>query len=637
IKIPLITLVLFSLLLPNPPSSFAKNKIQAEGEINGEILGEQLFQESEFPLEPSIPGRIEKTGTYFEIRDSEYLNITLKSTEEIKIVLESIPRMISMDIEAAKDNINSTELTIGGLKVNETYYKYQDSYKNETVFVSDGNGNYSWRQDLSQPHHIWIQEKRGTIFIPDDCSKYGIWDEATRTCTLNRDLTESVEFTSDNIILDCQTRNITGDQTSYGIYLNGKTSVVIKSCIISNFSVNLGLFNSSGNTISNNNCYNGKYTCLSLGFSNNNTILNNNFSHSKFGIWLSDSSNNNLLNNTISNNSDQGLSFYGSSNNNRMLENNCKNNYHGVIIHSSGNIISENVIVGNQSGIFCRSENNTFYGNNIKGNRWGILLYPGSGNNTIWKNSLTGNTTEAIFLWKSSRNRILENSIKSNFWFGIGLSLSKDNIISKNDISDHIYGIYFGYGAYPESRNNLVSKNNITRNGYGIYLRYSYENQIFHNNFIHNGRQAVIYSGLDNIFDNGYPDGGNYWSDYTGVDLHSGPNQDQPGSDGIGDTPYISRARPHHRIIDRYPFMEESGWEKPRKWSFAIITDIHLGRGYPDYDGESYDDGYGGEDYYLSERLKKAIDWINENKNNIKCDGTPCPIQFVAVLGDITD
>ncbi|MCK4444183.1 MAG: hypothetical protein KAW09_06550, partial [Thermoplasmata archaeon] len=53
-----------------------------------------------------------------------------------------------------------------------------------------------------------------------------------------------------------------------------------------------------------------------------------------------------------------------------------------------------------------------------------------------------------------------------------------------------------------------------------------------------------------NQWDNGYPLGGNYWSDYTGVDIFSGPNQDQPGGDGIGDTPYSIQGGNDR---DRYP------------------------------------------------------------------------------------
>ena len=76
-------------------------------------------------------------------------------------------------------------------------------------------------------------------------------------------------------------------------------------------------------------------------------------------------------------------------------------------------------------------------------------------------------------------------------------------------------------------------------------------NSIYHNNFINNGNQADAAEYSVNIWDNGYPLGGNYWSDYTGIDEKSGPDQDQIGSDGIGDTPYIIDADNR----DRYPLM----------------------------------------------------------------------------------
>jgi hypothetical protein len=54
-----------------------------------------------------------------------------------------------------------------------------------------------------------------------------------------------------------------------------------------------------------------------------------------------------------------------------------------------------------------------------------------------------------------------------------------------------------------------------------------------------------------NAWDDGYPSGGNYWSDYTGVDLRKGPYQNETGSDGIGDTPYSIDSD----NADRYPLM----------------------------------------------------------------------------------
>lgn len=43
-----------------------------------------------------------------------------------------------------------------------------------------------------------------------------------------------------------------------------------------------------------------------------------------------------------------------------------------------------------------------------------------------------------------------------------------------------------------------------------------------------------------------------YWSDYAGVDEFSGPYQNNTGSDGIGDTPYII----HGNNQDQYPLMK---------------------------------------------------------------------------------
>ena len=109
-----------------------------------------------------------------------------------------------------------------------------------------------------------------------------------------------------------------------------------------------------------------------------------------------------------------------------------------------------------------------------------------------------------------------------------------------------------------QSSDNTVSGNNITNNEYGIRLYWSSNNKFYHNNLIDNTQQVYIYSsGYANFWDDGYPSGGNYWSDYTDVDLYSGPNQDVPGSDGIWDHPYTIDANNQ----DRYPLVEP--WTPP--------------------------------------------------------------------------
>jgi len=49
-----------------------------------------------------------------------------------------------------------------------------------------------------------------------------------------------------------------------------------------------------------------------------------------------------------------------------------------------------------------------------------------------------------------------------------------------------------------------------------------------------------------------HEEGGNYWSSYSGTDEMSGPDQDQPGADGLGDTPFQV---PGTGCVDWYPVM----------------------------------------------------------------------------------
>jgi len=78
-----------------------------------------------------------------------------------------------------------------------------------------------------------------------------------------------------------------------------------------------------------------------------------------------------------------------------------------------------------------------------------------------------------------------------------------------------------------------------------------------------------------NIWDDGYPSGGNYWSDYDGSDLFSGQYQNLIRSDGMGDTPYIIDVN----NIDRYPLANP--WTR---FDIAIVgvvpsaTEVYIGR-----------------------------------------------------------
>jgi len=105
------------------------------------------------------------------------------------------------------------------------------------------------------------------------------------------------------------------------------------------------------------------------------------------------------------------------------------------------------------------------------------------------------------------------------------------------------------------STNNTVMYSTFEDNWYGVSIdvypsaAHSQGNRFVHNNFIGNAISARIDSPAVNIWDDGYPSGGNYWSDHENVDEKQGLNQDAEGGDGISDAPYA--INPNN--IDRYP------------------------------------------------------------------------------------
>jgi parallel beta-helix repeat protein len=89
---------------------------------------------------------------------------------------------------------------------------------------------------------------------------------------------------------------------------------------------------------------------------------------------------------------------------------------------------------------------------------------------------------------------------------------------------------------------NQILENVIQDNGFsGVMIFGASYNSVYHNQFLANRLQA--FDNGFNIWDNGYPSGGNHWSDYTGTDANH---------DGIGDTPYVI---PGGTGVDRYPLM----------------------------------------------------------------------------------
>jgi parallel beta-helix repeat protein len=175
-------------------------------------------------------------------------------------------------------------------------------------------------------------------------------------------------------------------------------------------------------------------------------------------------------------------------------------------IYLSGNIyvtIRNIKIKSFESGIIldAYSTYNNILGTTVEGNDYGINCWAYADNNSIVGNNVTGNSLAGIWIVGSSNDTITGNNIAGNTQYGIRLESSLNDII-------------------------------------------------YHNCFVNNAIQVSIYDS-NGTWDNGYPSGGNYWSDYAGTDVHSGPGQNLTGSDGIGDTPYVC----DENNMDNYPLM----------------------------------------------------------------------------------
>jgi len=119
--------------------------------------------------------------------------------------------------------------------------------------------------------------------------------------------------------------------------------------------------------------------------------------------------------------------------------------------------------------------------------------------------------------------------------------------------------VYLGISV--ASPQNTIFGNTVKAFQNSIGIIYTAHNHIYHNNLY----CPAFTSDPTNKWDNGYPSGGNYWRSYPGVDVKKGSSQDQPGSDGIGDTPHTIRnlVPSYPSGYDNYPLMKPWGSPAP--------------------------------------------------------------------------
>jgi len=228
--------------------------------------------------------------------------------------------------------------------------------------------------------------------------------------------------------------------------------------------------------------------------------------------------------------------------------------------------------------------------------------------------------TYGVYIESSSNIAITDITVFNNTDIGIYLNSSQNISLANNEISNNTVGI----NVTNSSNNNTLTENEIINNSNGLTIDSgNNDNSIYHNNF--NNSQNAIDNGSNNQWDNGNLDGfrlrgGNWWSNYSGVDNNN---------DGIGDTPYnISGI---NNSQDRYPLIEP--WTGPLNGTIYVDDNNTAGP----WDGtntnpfqniqDGIDDAINGDTIFVYNGtyqenivMDKSVDLIGEDKNTTIID-----------------
>src|SRR5437879_231828 len=367
------------------------------------------------------------------------------------------------------------------------------------------------------------------------------------TGTAQYGLVALVGTTAHVIIRNLVLINSGGCSQPDGFYFSGVSNVLIANSTVSN--ANDGIL---------------------LSGSTNITIVGSAFTRNCLDMEIQSSSNLNITNDTITDYG-YGNSVYAHPGTNVYFANN------KVVSVGSGaqfvggysRIVNNTFNNDGLAGLLVQGNNFIVTGNTASNNGDGLEIY--GDNNLVLDNTASLDARGVVVV--GSNNTIVENYIQLNAGNGLVVQQGTSNNITSNYPSNN-----GGTGITLQSATNTtVSGNNLYKDATGVSIGSSNRTLVYHNNFLLNTKQILITNAFLLWLNTAYPAGGNYWSNYTGVDRCSGPSQNIcTGPDGIGDTPMIVPTSTG-TLQDAYPLVKTSGTDPAPVWPLGSqITTSNL-------------------------------------------------------------
>ncbi len=394
-------------------------------------------------------------------------------------------------------------------------------------------------------------------------------------------LVSSGGYANDGIVLDnvsqgaIQNATVTQDATGIVLRDSANLSLAANTVLLNNYDgleiTNCADVFVNGNSVSHNNDGFSLRDLARVRFVGNSVWLNR--QDGVYALGLTDTV---FAGGTFASNAWSGVEIQGGANLTVSVNQFLSNDRQGLTIASvDGLTVSSNTAASNPGGGIQLSDvaNVTVQGNGLSPAGASGIVIENAQDVQVAANSVSQANYSAIILYFVLRASVTSNVLSNNA-VGVGGVNVSDLLMRSNRIgSSTQQGISLIAARNLTLANNNVSRNSagvvldslvggriegnvLWENGYGLQLLRSTGVVVANNSFLLNSPQASDDGTGTTAWDAGYPAGGNYWSDYYGIDLCSGPNQSLcVAPDGFGDTPYpISASR-----VDRYPLMRQPG------------------------------------------------------------------------------